>query len=54
MEHIEIRKVLQEDMYILHRISKQTFKETFSSVNKPENMIKYIDEELSIPKLGSE
>ena len=49
-----IREVTIEDLYQLQNISKQTFKETFSSANTEENLQQYLDECLSIETLKSE
>ena len=54
MNNIKIKRVSIEDIDQLSKISRQTFYETFSAGNTEENMIKYLDEELSIVKLTAE
>ena len=54
MTNIDIRKATINDLEYLQKISRQTFSETFAEVNTEENMVKYLEEELSIEKLTSE
>jgi diamine N-acetyltransferase len=54
MDKIEIKKIGLADIEQLVIISKQTFAETFASVNTPENMEKYLDENFTVDKLASE
>jgi diamine N-acetyltransferase len=54
MENIDIRKLTPEDILQLQKISRQTFRETFSSGNTEENMKKYLDEDLSNERLTAE
>ncbi|MBK9109701.1 MAG: GNAT family N-acetyltransferase [Saprospiraceae bacterium] len=54
MKQVEILKFTTNDIGRLQQISRQTFTETFASVNSTENMKKYLDEEFSIEKLLSE
>lgn len=54
MESIIIKRVSPNDINELQKISKQTFKETFSARNTEENMTKYLDEVFSLDKLTSE
>jgi ribosomal protein S18 acetylase RimI-like enzyme len=54
MSAIEIREVGLSDLNALQKISIDTFFETFSAVNSPENMQKYLDENLSVEKLKEE
>ena len=54
MSDIEIKKVRQNDIDQLQEIGRQTFYETFSAGNTPENMNKYLDEGFSIEKLSAE
>lgn len=42
MQHITIRKITDADVIELQRIGKQTFTETFESVNSEENMREYL------------
>jgi ribosomal protein S18 acetylase RimI-like enzyme len=51
---ISIQKASVFDIILLQKICKQTFLETYSSDNKEENMIKYIEEEFSAEKLEVE
>lgn len=54
MINIEISKVTINDLENLQKISIKTFSETFSNVNTPENMTKYLLENLSLEKLLAE
>jgi ribosomal protein S18 acetylase RimI-like enzyme len=54
MEKIVIRRVNPDDVAILQEIGRQTFSETFSSVNTGENMIKYLSDRFSIENLSHE
>jgi ribosomal protein S18 acetylase RimI-like enzyme len=54
MSEIKVEKIGIEAVKELQQISKQTFIETFSEVNTPENMAKYLEEALSEKKLASE
>ena len=54
MDNIEIEKITESHIEELQAISRQTFQETFASVNTEANMNKYLDEELSLAKLTSE
>ncbi len=52
--HIATRKVTAEDLDELRSIARQTFIETFSAQNTPENMVRYLEERLSPEKLAAE
>nr|AIA13260.1 Acetyltransferase (GNAT) family [uncultured bacterium] len=54
MENINIKKATLKDIDQLHKISRQTFFETFSAGNTEENMKKYLDEVFSVEKLTDE
>ena len=54
MTNIEIVKANLNDLENLQIISKITFFETFSAVNKAEDMAKYLNENLSLDKLNIE
>jgi len=54
MENIHIKKVNPQDIYRLQQIGRQTFLETFSSVNTEENMKTYLEESFSMIKLKAE
>lgn len=54
MDTIVVTQVSNSEIQELQKIGRQTFSETFSSVNSDENMIKYLDEGFSIEKLGDE
>lgn len=54
MEIINIKKVELNEIDDLQKISRQTFAETFASENSSDNMIVYLDQELSSKKLMSE
>ncbi len=54
MENLDIKQVTQNDIDQLQKIGRQTFSETFSSVNTEENMTKYLDEYFSLEKLTAE
>ncbi|HPH83553.1 MAG TPA: GNAT family N-acetyltransferase [Flavobacteriales bacterium] len=51
---ISIKQVTLQDIQTLQQVSKQTFYESFSSVNTQENMDNYLNENLSIEKLTIE
>jgi hypothetical protein len=52
--NIQIKQVTPDDLFLLQRIGKSTFSETFSSENTPEDMTEYLDKEFSIAKLKAE
>jgi diamine N-acetyltransferase len=54
MENLDIKRVTRNDIDQLQKIGRQTFSETFSSVNTEENMTKYLDEYFSVEKLTVE
>lgn len=54
MNGIEIRSVQLSDLLELQKISRQTFFETFASVNSKENMNKYLEANLSASKITDE
>lgn len=54
MNTIVITPVSNSEIQQLQKIGKQTFTETFSSVNSDENMTKYLDEGFSVEKLSAE
>jgi ribosomal protein S18 acetylase RimI-like enzyme len=54
MENIEIRKVTLNDIDALAQIGRETFEETFSDTNSPDNMAKYLEEGFSVDKLTEE
>ncbi len=54
MSKIEIKKAAISDLEIIRKISTETFTETFSDVNTPENMLNYIQENLNLEQLASE
>ncbi len=54
MSNIKIVKVITGDVSHLQKIGRETFFETFASVNTKENMSKYLEEGFSIEKLKSE
>lgn len=54
MDHIEIRRVTQNDIDQLQAISKQTFLGTFSAGNTADNMEKYLQERFSVETLTAE
>lgn len=54
MEKILIRRVTLNDIAFLQEIGRQTFSETFASVNTAEDMIKYLDARFSSEKLYAE
>ena len=51
---IEIKKVSPQEILQLQTISRKTFGEAFTDRNTPENMNKYLTEELSLEKLTNE
>jgi diamine N-acetyltransferase len=54
MNPIIIRKATISDLEIIQEISKQTFIETFTDVNTPENMENYIQENFNPVQVASE
>jgi ribosomal protein S18 acetylase RimI-like enzyme len=54
MTSTNIIKATLNDLEKLQKIGKQTFVETFSAVNTAENMVKYLEENLSLEQLLSE
>jgi ribosomal protein S18 acetylase RimI-like enzyme len=54
MEHVEIRRVTVDEIDRLRRIGIQTFTETFSPDNTPENLSRYVEAGFSPEKLGRE
>lgn len=54
MEQIIIRTIGIDDVVALQKIARQTFSETFTDYNSPENLNKYLDEKFSLEKLSSE
>lgn len=54
MSKIEIKKACISDLENIQEISKQTFKETFASVNSPENMANYISENFNREQMTME
>lgn len=54
MEHIEIKKVVLNDLETLRNIGKETFYETFSAENTEDDMQTYLNENFSIEKLTTE
>lgn len=54
MKNMEIKKVGLEDLAKLQAISRQTFHETFASLNSAENMLAYLEASFSLEKLGHE
>jgi ribosomal protein S18 acetylase RimI-like enzyme len=54
MANINLIRTTISDINQLQQISRQTFYETFASVNTVGNMRKYLDEELSIVQLTDE
>ncbi|PKQ63269.1 GNAT family N-acetyltransferase [Labilibaculum manganireducens] len=51
---MEIKKVTIENISQLQKIGRDTFEETFSSVNSEENMKEYLDKGFSVEKLKAE
>jgi len=51
---IEITKATLKDLKIIQSISKQSFTETFSEINTPENMEKYLQESFNTAQLTIE
>lgn len=54
MSKIEIRKASLSNLETIQYISKQTFTETFSEINTPENMEKYLQENFNTAQLTLE
>lgn len=54
MSLISIRKIGLDDIYLLQKISKATFIETFSTQNTAQNMQDYLKNDLAIEKLETE
>jgi diamine N-acetyltransferase len=54
MQNLILKKVSLNHIEQLQNIGRQTFFETFSEVNSPENMTSYLEEGFSIAKLTKE
>ncbi|WP_338648249.1 GNAT family N-acetyltransferase [Flavobacterium sp. KS-LB2] len=54
MNPIEIKKVTISHLEEIQKISIQTFKETFASVNTPENIANYLEESFNTEQLTGE
>jgi ribosomal protein S18 acetylase RimI-like enzyme len=54
MDIIEIKRVFSKDVKQLQEIARQTFYETFSEQNTPEDMQNYLENNLSSDKLKQE
>lgn len=54
MTPIAIKKATLLDLEIIKKISKQTFLETFASVNTPENIAEYLEQSFNTNQLTSE
>lgn len=54
MNNTSIRKVNPDELEELQQISRETFFQTFAAVNSEENMRRYLEENLSLERLGSE
>ncbi len=54
MQNLGIEKVDEFELELLQVISRETFYESFASMNTPENMTRYLDEGFSIEKLTRE
>lgn len=52
--YMNIRKIEISDIKQLQEVAQETFSETFSSMNRKENMEKYLAENLSIEALAAE
>lgn len=54
MEALTIVPVRVADVKVLQQLSRDTFSETFGSMNTPENMAHYLEVEFSLSKLTAE
>lgn len=54
MEQLNIRAIGIDDVVALQKIAQETFSEMFADYNSADNLKKYLDEKLSIQKLGEE
>lgn len=54
MSYIDIKKTTAADLPALHAIARQTFYESFAHQNTPEDMQRYLEENLSMQKLTRE
>jgi ribosomal protein S18 acetylase RimI-like enzyme len=54
MENIDIQQATINEIFLLQKIGRETFFETFATGNTEENMKKYLEEGFSIEKLTSE
>ncbi len=54
MDTITITQANEKDAEALQALARQTFFETFATQNTQENMNKYLEEDLSLPKLSAE
>lgn len=53
-QDIQLVRITSDDVELLLRLSRQTFSETFSPVNTPENMQHYLDTSLTTEQLRKE
>jgi hypothetical protein len=54
MQNLGIEKIDEFELELLQLISRETFYESFASMNTPDNMTRYLDEGFSIEKLTRE
>ncbi|NJY62852.1 GNAT family N-acetyltransferase [Salinimicrobium sp. CDJ15-81-2] len=54
MQEIKIRKVTINDLDTLQQIGEQTFRDTFVADNDPDDIQEYLEQELSVEKIGTE
>ncbi|MBK8723785.1 MAG: GNAT family N-acetyltransferase [Saprospiraceae bacterium] len=54
MKNLTLEQITKKEVLQLQKIGRQTFIETFSDVNTPENMQLYLEERFSIEKLTAE
>ena len=54
MQNLGIEKVDETELELLQLISRETFYDSFASMNTPENMAQYLEEGFSVEKLTRE
>lgn len=54
MEYIQVKRATIDDLYIVQRIGRETFFETFADSNTEDDMKKYLDESFSDQRIAKE
>ena len=51
---LQLIPVLKKEIVLLHRLSVETFKETFEAENKKEDLLAYLEQKMSTRQLKKE